>query len=871
MVKQTKRKRTKLKNHRPSKHFANRPVGSGEVQLLFAEAAAAQRNGNLVAAEQLCRRILELQPHHDESRCLLGVVLHQCGRNDEAVEMLAAAIESTPTNLNYYKNLILVLKMIGQLDRAEAFMTSALNINTRDWQTYQALGNLFFKEKRLKTAAACYRKVLAINPQSKEAHNNLGGALLALDHIDEAIHSYLNVIRLDPSIADAYYNIGNAYKEKGDLEKSIQAYEKTLILFPDHAQACFNLANCLKSTGQIDSAIQYYRTCIRLTPNDFGVIYNLGNALYAAGRWNEAIRAFQEALSIDPQHVGALHNLGRAAMEAGAWDEAERMFSQVIDRDSSYVNAYVNRGNAYKQQNQIDHAIADYRKVLELAPDHFDTLLNLGSELIKRADFEEGLALFKQAVDLESKPSIAWWYYYLGLPIAYRSEEEIENHRNRFASGLAKLVKDVALDAPEDRQRALRGIGSITTFYLQYQGRNDLQLQKQYGEFIHRVMAANFPEWNKDIRMPPVKQGRRIRIGYVSSYMQAHTVGRFLLGWIENHDRSKFEIHCYYINRLKDPVTEEFVQKSDHFYQIYGDLEKVARQIRADDLHILVFTDIGMFAPASQLAGLRLAAVQCKGWGHPVTTGLPTIDYYLSSDLMEPENGETHYSEKLVRLPNLALAYRPPVMPDNPLLRDSFGLNDDDFVYLSSQSLFKYLPQHDAIYARIAESVPRAKFVFIANASKHITDQFKERLSIHFAARDLNMDDYCRFQQRLGFNDFLCLNLASDVLLDTLTWSGGKTTLEGISCGLPVVTLPGQFMRGRHAFAMLKMMGVTETIALDVDEYISIACRLGRDPAFYRRIQKAVVDNCSRLYNDVSCVRGLESFYLKVIKESISQ
>jgi predicted O-linked N-acetylglucosamine transferase (SPINDLY family) len=314
-------------------------------------------------------------------------------------------------------------------------------------------------------------------------------------------------------------------------------------------------------------------------------------------------------------------------------------------------------------------------------------------------------------------------------------------------------------------------------------------------------------------------------------------------------------------------MTKRFHDRSDHFCQIGGNVEAAARQIISDNLDVLVFTDIGMHAPATQLAGLRLAPVQCKGWGHPITTGLPTIDYYLSSDLMEPENAQDQYSEKLIRLPNLALAYSKPLLPEHPKTRRDFGIKDDAFIYLISQSLFKLLPQYDAIYPRIALKVPQARFIFISHSNAELTAKFKHRLAKAFSALQLDLNDYCIFVPWLNHPDFLSLNCASDVLLDTLDWSGGKTTLEGISCNLPVVTCPGKFMRGRHAYAMLTMMGLTDTIATSESNYIDIAVRLGLDKTYYGKIKKLVKENQTRLYDDKTCILALEEFYRSLIQQ----
>jgi protein O-GlcNAc transferase len=247
------------------------------------------------------------------------------------------------------------------------------------------------------------------------------------------------------------------------------------------------------------------------------------------------------------------------------------------------------------------------------------------------------------------------------------------------------------------------------------------------------------------------------------------------------------------------------------------------------------------------------------------------MDYYLTSDLMEPDNAEEHYSEKLIRLPNLSLTYRKPELRSKVKTRDQFGIRQNAFVYLMSQSFYKCLPQYDSIYARIARNVPDAQFVMISRHGSEITDQFMRRLAKAFSRYDLNHRDFCLVAPKLNFQDFLSLNHCSDVLLDTFCWSGGKTTLEAVSCGLPVVTCPGPYMRARHSFGILKMIDLDETIARDETHYVQIASRLGTDTAFYQSVCRKLKRNRNKLYEDQAPVRALETFYRSVVRRTGSK
>jgi protein O-GlcNAc transferase len=849
---------------KPEKKDRNK--SDADMRILLAEMRQLYRSGNMTQAASVCQQILTTWPVQVEAMHLSGIIAHRSGHSQEAIAMLRQALEATPSDLNIVKNLILILKASGQMETAASLCPQALSAGSDNYQTYQGLGDLFCSHGYLEETVALYEKALAIKSDLGPAWSNLGNALQGLDRLDEAIVCYRKALPLDPGNAELYYNLGNAFSKKQMFDKAVSNYEKALVLKPHHAQAYFNMGNVFKAMGQFDDAIGCFKKCIQINSNDVDAHYNLANARYGDGQMQAAVNAYEETLRRKPDHVLALNNLGCLLKDLGADEQAVAMFNRSIEIDPMYAPAYINMGNAYKDHNDFEHAYAAYLKAISLEPGNQDALVSMGSLLKKEGRFEEGLGFLKRAVAASPEISRAWWYYHLALPILYKTESEIAHYRRCFSDGLVKIINAMKLDTSEQCKRALAGIGSTTTFYLQYQGQNDLQLQKTYGGIVNQTMAANYPQWSVPLKRSQQKENAKIRIGYVSAFLRTHTIGKFLIGWVESHNRREFEIYTYHLGNRRDQLTDDFHARSDHFKHLQANTKAIARQIRSDDLDVLVYTDIGMYAPATQLAGLRLAPVQCCWWGHPVTTGLETIDFFLSSDLMEPEDARTHYSEQLVRLPNIGLTYKQPNLPAIIKSRDAFGLDPKDFIYLSSQSLFKYLPQYDEVYPRIAMQVPNAKFVFIGNPSTTVTEVFSDRLTAAFDGYQLDVNDYCRIQSRMSFDDFLNLNQASDVLLDTFSWSGGNTTMEGIRCGLPVVTCPGRYMRGRHSYAMLKMMGITETIAEDAEGYITIACRLGNDRDFFDRIRNSITSNRHLLYNDKACIRELEDFYRRAVK-----
>jgi predicted O-linked N-acetylglucosamine transferase (SPINDLY family) len=294
-------------------------------------------------------------------------------------------------------------------------------------------------------------------------------------------------------------------------------------------------------------------------------------------------------------------------------------------------------------------------------------------------------------------------------------------------------------------------------------------------------------------------------------------------------------------------------------------MEEACHAIRADNLHALIFLDIGLDPILTQLATLRLAPVQCMAWDQPITSGLPTVDYFLSSDLAEPEHAQDHYSERLIRLPGVGVCYQKPVIPA-PLLhktREDFQLRDDATVYLCCQHVYKFLPGNDCVFTEIARRVPNAQFVFLA-MNKLVGADLQTRLDRAFAAAGLQASQHCVILPQLKQFDYWNLHLIADVFLDTIGWSSGASAFEAIACQMPVVTVPGELMRSRQAYAILTQLGVTQTIARDNAGYVDIAVRLATDRSFREGVKQRMVRGYPLLYSDTRSVRAIEDFFRDV-------
>ncbi len=719
----------------------------------------------------------------------------------------------------------------------------------------------------LEMAERLYEQVLAGEPDNAEVLYLLGLVDRQRGRLEAAVDRFSRAAAIEPRKPVFLYAWGNALLARNEPGPAAARYRRALELHPGFADAHANLGLALAAQGRHDDAIRSCRSALEIDPRHVVALINLGNAQRAKGDLDQAAGTFHQALQIAPDLPQAMNNLGNVRLSQGRIDEAIKLFEEALAVDPSYAEAHSNLGTACQAIEDRGRAIRCFEKASALAPGDPTIQVNLGHVLAAEGRTREAIEHYERGLTIDASHVEARFHARLTLPVLYDTPGEIDRWRQRFTTGLGALAREIPRDTREECLTAARGVGSLTNFYLAYQAQDDRPLQEQYGRLAHAIMAGAHPTWSRPRTGGRRRRsGGRIRVGWASCYLRFHAVGRLMLGFLRHADRSRLQHFVYDTGGPPDAVTEAYRAACDEFRHVGGDLEGAAERIAADRLDVLVYPDVGMEPRTTQMALLRLAPVQCASWGHPVTTGLPTIDWFISAQGMEPPEAPGHYSEKLRMLPGVGVAYERPAFPAAPKSRRDLGFGERDVVYLCAQALYKYLPQHDRLLAAIAAKVPAARFAFLSARSEAITQRFRQRLSRAFDDGGADAGRIVTLPRLDPHTDYLALHLAADVCLDTPDWSGGNTTFEALAAGRPVVTWPGRFMRGRHACAMLRQMGVETTIAASTDQYVEIAVRLGLDRAERAAVAAAVAERSGLVFDDPLPVRALEAFFAEVVE-----
>jgi protein O-GlcNAc transferase len=721
----------------------------------------------------------------------------------------------------------------------------------------------FHREGKLDEAAAIYKRILLDQPKNSDALHLLGVIAYQKKQYEEAEGLIRRAIVCNKRIPDYRNNLGNVYLAQKMLDRAEECYRKALKLNPKYADACNNLGNVLREKGRLQQAVDAYQKALRLDPTYPEIHNNLGMALDALGRSVDAADHYREAIRLKPDFCYAYSNLSAALKNQGKLLDAIAICSKALELNPSHAKSLLNMGNAHSELGQIDKGVDYFRQALRSDPDFCEAHLNLGHALREEGEKEEAAMHFQKAICLKPNSLSAQLGNCIGqIPLLHDSEGEIAAVRQSYENNLDLLSREIDLSNPQVLSQAARLVGNCQPFFLAYQGENDCRLQSLYGNLMVRIQSACYPSWSKKRSMPSSKPGEPLRIGIVSGFYFLHSNWKIpIKGWVENLNRRDFLLFGYYTGHTIDGQTAIARRSFYQFVENPLSPDQWCNRICRDRLHVLIFPEIGMDALTVRLASLRLAPIQCTSWGHPDTSGLPTIDYYISSDLMEPVDAEDHYTEKLIRLPNLSIHYEPLSIVSAQADRNHFGLREETVLFLCTQTLSKYLPQYDEVFPRIASEVGPCQFVFLSYPkTPQLGERFIRRLEIAFARFGLRCADYVKLLPHLDPAHYRALNQMADVFLDSIGWSGCNSTLEALACNLPVVTMPGRLMRGRHTHAILNMIGLRETEASDIDEYVAIAKRLAIDVEWRKHISEKVSRLKHLAYRDKACIHGLEEF-----------
>ncbi|MEA2734750.1 MAG: hypothetical protein QOE14_1201, partial [Humisphaera sp.] len=579
----------------------------------------------------------------------------------------------------------------------------------------------------------------------------------------EAEKIYREVLAKDPRNADALQLLGLLAHQSGKNAEAADLINKAITIRP-RGEFFLNLGQVYRALGRTAEALEACRRAVQMSPNIPEAWNNLGSILKDAGKYAEAAAMFRKAIALRANYAVAHSNLGNALAALGDGAAAEASLRDAITHDPNYAEAYTNYCHLLTRLGRLDDAIAVGRRAIELKPSLAVAYTNLGTALHLQGWFDEGNAVYARGAQLD--PANARLHGNLLAGFNYRStatpQQALEAHREwsrRFASVTTPIAPHVNDRSPD----------------------------------------------------------RKLRIGYVSPDLRRHSVAYFLEPILAHHDREKFEITAYSNTETADDVTERLRQKVDRWRDILamGD-DQAAELIRHDAIDVLI--DLAGHTTGNRLAvfGRKPAPVQMTYLGYANTTGLSTIDYRIADDVTDPVGmTETHYSEKLIRLPAPFLCYAPPethLTPDvvePPMLRNGF------VTFGSFNKAAKVGPETILLWSKVLQALPSARLILKSRGLGSTGSG--RRIISSFAAHGIDAGRIKLVEANQSLRDHLAAYGEIDIALDTFPYHGTTTTCEAMWMGVPVISRIGQTHVSRVGLTLHRSVG-DDDLAVDSDD-----------------------------------------------------
>ena len=633
-----------------------------------------------------------------------------------------------------------------------------------------------------------------------------GVDLMRRGRLEEACATLIKLCQRDPTDAEAWHLLSGVCRRQGRIAEAAQSGRRAIELCPDYSEAHVNMGLVCTRLGRREQALEHYQTALRLSPQHPGIYINMGCVQVDLGRYDDAAESFQAAIDRKPDFAEAYFNLGNLRRTLKQDDEAARNYKEAIRLKPDYVPAYNNLGGIYYEQGNIEAAAEHFRRAMALDPGWVETYNNLGNLLTKQNNLSEAARMYERALQLkhdftDARISLAGVRNRQGRPEAavelFKQALQQQPQRTDVQSDLLMTMHYVAGNTIADLSAAAR------------------QWASQYAPPQPCLPAPH----------NTANPGRRLRIGYVSADLHHHPVGFYLDPVLAQHDRSRFEVYCYYNAHRPDDQNSRLRALSDHWRDIVElSDEETARRIRQDGIDVLV--DLSGHTAKSRLLVFahKPAPVQATWLGYFNTTGLQAMDYIIADRFVIHPEEECHYVEHVVRLPGCYMIFTPPHHPIE--VSPPPALTSGKITFGCFNNPTKLNEGVIDVWAKLLKALPDTqlylKFTWFDD------EGVRRRYRDLFAARGVA-------PERISFSGYspreklLEAYQEVDIALDPFPYPGGTTTVEALWMGVPVISLRGDKFVGRVGESILTTVGLGDFVAETQEAYIEKASAMASD------------------------------------------
>lgn len=647
---------------------------------------------------------------------------------------------------------------------------------------------------------------------------------------------------------EPYHRLALIYVQKGQYREAVSWFEKAHGLNTSNPVYNNNFAEALQRLNENERAIELLRKTLIDEPSFYEAKQKLAVILKKERQYDESAALFKEVMTEQPEYYPAYFQIGTLMLETGNFKSAKEYLKVAVELNPKATKSLNNLAVAHQEWEEYDEAIGYYKQSLEIDQNYLDAIRNIALLYEKIGQLQQAKKYWIRLAELSENAPLVYWKANVLEPTVYQTKEEIARFRETVVKELEPIkAKKININVDQLTQLDIYPPSGLI-----YHGQNDLKIKKEYGQLFKGIPQVKLPARASD----------KPQIGFVVTGGHEGVFVKCMRGMLNNLSTEKFDVTivCSFPNgeKIIRPAIEN---SSIKFVSLSKSLGQSIQQFTSLNFDLLYYWEVGTDSYNYFIPFFKPARIQCTSWGWPATSGIPTMDYFISSVGLDQESNQKDYTEQLVLFNKLPAFYYAPELPTLNKKRADFDIAEDVHLYLCVQNVKKVHPDFDEIIEGILEKDPKGVVAFLGDKhdiiTKSLAERIKSKCGMH-ADRIIILDR----QEKEGY--FNILNLA-EVVLDTLYYNGGaNTNADAFALNKPVVTMPVDFHRGRYTAAAYQQMGIKGLIAGSIEEYIDLAVRVATDLTFHEKVTKSIEENKCKFFEDQEAVAELESFMLSV-------
>jgi tetratricopeptide (TPR) repeat protein len=678
------------------------------------------------------------------------------------------------------------------------------------------LGLLAHQQGRVADAVICLQRAIDLRPSASWLVH-LGNACFdGADYLQAANH-YRHAIQLDETAPQAQRQLGMTLARLDELSAAAASLRAAIRQQPHDEAAWSELVRVLRRAGQTVEAGSEAEQWRAAMPSCVAAIAVTAEMELTTGDAQSAAELYGSAIRLAP-NLAALHfNLGAALYLAHDLPAAKKAFESAIGLDPKCVDAYAGLASCHEALGEVDQA----RRVLLRAAE-------------ARPDFPLAMLRAKCV-----------------MPEVFQSVDELDTYRSELLTELDRLEDSCGpLSLAE-----LEAARIYPPAALMYHGLDDRPIKERFARILEKSLRA------EDIPSPTGKP----QVGFVVTRGHEGVFAKGTRGLLRQWNQVESDAIVFCAASGQKLLEQEFSGTGCRIVTLLGSVEEMVGVLRAAKLDLLYFWEIGSDVTNYLLPLARCAPVQVASWGWPVTSGMRSVDVFLSSRLLEPAHAAMHYVERLIELSCLPNVYERPRTEHIAVQAELLRRAENERIYYCPQNPLKIHPDMDEVLRAILETDSRGIIALLESSRTHVTSALKRRLESKFAS----LAGRVRWLPRMAKDDYLRALAAADVVLDTLHYGGGaNSTYDALALGVPFVTLPTEFHRGRYAAGVCKLLDLPQLVASSPAEYVRIATELANNPQRRVTVGKLMQERSDMIFADRTSARAIQTTFLQLVADA---